>query len=300
MEIPKRKPPEKTTSLPSVPKRTISSTQIAKPAASATPKKTFSVASIRPEFAGEKVLLYADTGMGKSTLSALSPKSVFLDLDNGCTKLRHPVTGEPLKIIPGVESFADVRAVLQQPDIFKDFDTVVIDNVTVLQDMAEQQVCKSIPMKGGQYASNIEGYGYKEGYKHLYDIMRFILQDCDALARQGKNVVLIAQANPNKIANPGGEDFLCQGPRLYAGKPSIESLFCEWSDHILYINYQDVTVSKQKKATGGSVRAIYTQPEVYFRAKTRQLKSGNFLPPMISFADMRDDSLWKFMFAEGK
>jgi hypothetical protein len=236
--------------------------------------------------------------MGKSTLAALSPKSVFLDLDNGCTKLRHPATNELLKVIPDVLTFEDVRAVLQQPDIFNGYDTVVIDNVTVLQDWAEQTVCKTIAMKGGQHATNIEGYGYKEGYKHLYDVMRFILQDCDTLARQGKNVILIAQANPNKIANPGGEDFLCQGPRLYAGKPSVESLFCEWCDHTLYINYQDVFVSKTKKASGGSTRAIYSQPEIYFRAKSRQLKNGNFLPPVISFESKTDDSLWKFMFGE--
>jgi hypothetical protein len=294
MEIPKRNPP------PTLPKRTISSAQIAKPQAAATQKKQFSVSTIKPEKSGEKIIIYADTGMGKSTLAALSPKSVFLDLDNGCTKLRHPATNELLKVIPDVLTFEDVRAVLQQPDIFNGYDTVVIDNVTVLQDWAEQTVCKTIAMKGGQHASNIEGYGYKEGYKHLYDVMRFILQDCDTLARQGKNVILIAQANPNKIANPGGEDFLCQGPRLYAGKPSVESLFCEWCDHTLYINYQDVFVSKTKKASGGSTRAIYSQPEIYFRAKSRQLKNGNFLPPVISFESKTDDSLWRWMFQEVK
>lgn len=297
MEIPKRniKPP-------TVPKRSISSAQIKSqsPAVSSTPKKVFAVTTIKPEKAGEKTLVYADTGMGKSTLAALAPKSVFLDLDNGCTKLRHPITGEKLKVVPGIETFADVRTVLQQPDIFKDYDTIVIDNATVLENWGEQYVCTTIPTKGkgNYYVSDIEGYGFKEGYKHLYDTMRLILQDCDNLAKQGKNVVLLVQANPNKIANPGGIDFLCQGPRLYAGKPSIEALYCEWADHVLYIAYQDVTVAKDKKATGGSVRAIYSQPEIHFRAKSRQLKTGDFLPPVISFNDRTDDSLWKFMFGK--
>jgi hypothetical protein len=295
MEIPKRN------KIPTVPKRTISSTQIKSqgPVTTSTPKKVFAVATIKPEKAGEKTLIYADTGMGKSTLAALAPKSVFLDLDNGCAKLRHPITGEKLKVVPNIESFTDVRMVIQQPDIFKDYDTIVVDNVTVLQDWTEQYACTTIPLKGGKYfVSNIEGYGFKEGYKHLYDAMRLILQDCDTLAKQGKNIILIAQASPNKIANPGGIDFLCQGPRLYAGKPSIEALYCEWADHVLYIAYQDVQVAKDKKATGGSTRAIYSQPEIHFRAKSRQLKTGDFLPPVISFNDRTDDSLWKFMFGK--
>lgn len=295
MEIPSRTKP------PTIPKRSISSAQIKSqgPAVTSVPKKVFAVATIKPEKAGEKTVIYSDTGMGKSTLAALAPRPVFLDLDNGCTKLRHPITGEKLKVVPGVESFADIRTALQQPEIFKDYDTIVIDNVTVQQDWAEQHVCTTIPTKGkgNYYVSNIEGYGFKEGYKHLYDVMRLILQDCDTLVRQGKNVILIAQANPNKIANPGGEDFLCQGPRLYAGKPSIEALYCEWADHILYIAYQDI-IAKDKKATGGSVRAIYSQPEVHFRAKSRQLQTGDFLPPVISFNDRTDDSLWKFMFGK--
>lgn len=289
MAIPVRK-------IPAVPGRKPMSIPVKQPTPRVqAPKKVFTVEAMKSSTMGEKILIYAETGMGKSTLASLAPKPAFIDLDNGCAKLRDPVTGGQLVGVPGVETFQDVRTVLQQPGIFVTNDTVVIDNATILQDLAEYQVISTVATKGGKLVPNIEAYGFKEGYKHLYDVMKSILQDCDNLIKQGKNVIIIAQANPNRIANPSGEDYLCQGPRLYSGKPSIEAMFCEWADHILYIAYQDVFVSKDKKATGGSTRVIYTQPEVYFRAKSRQLKNGGFLPPIISFSSPADGSLWTFM-----
>lgn len=256
-------------------------------------KKVFKVGTPEVSNRGYKILLHADTGMGKSTLAALAPKPVFIDIDRGCGDLLDSL-GQRVQPIPGVETFQDVRAALQQTDLYDSFDSIVIDNVTILQDLAELDVVDTIPTDKGQKVKNLLGYGWNAGYKHLYNHMKLVLADCDALVAAGKNVILIAQSNPNKIANPAGEDYLCQGPRLYAGKPSIEALYCEWSDQLFYITYQDI-FTKDKKASGGSTRVIYTQPEVYFRAKSRRLHDGSQLPAAVAFSDITDRSLWALM-----
>lgn len=238
---------------------------------------------------GERILWYGDTGIGKSSINLMAPKPVFLGLDEGAGRLHHPVTGKPPKRIENLETFADVRAALQQVDLFDSYETVVIDTVTILQDWAEPHMFATVPGPKGITVRNIEGYGYNKGYKHLYDKMKEILVDCDNLIRLGKHVSLIAQATPNRISNPGGEDFLRDGPRLYAGKPSIEALYCEWADHILRIAYQDSFV-KEKKISGETTRAVFTQPEVYFRAKSRTISE-----PVVSFEDPADDSIWVFI-----
>ena len=245
----------------------------------------------------ERVLLYADSGMGKSSLAMLAPKPVFIALDEGVSKLRHPVTGAPADYIPGVETFQDVRAVLHQLDLFDPFETVVIDTVTKMQDLAEPYVCQTIPKENdGGRVTSLVGYGYNKGYKHLYDVMRLILADCDELIRRGKNVILIAQASPHTIANPGGLDFLRDGPRLHIDKSwSIEAMYCEWADHVLRIDYTGVFVDKDKKVGGDTERAIYVKPELYFRAKSRTIDE-----PIISFRDKADDNIWKFIFGEDK
>ena len=257
-----------------------------------TPAKKFKITDWDAADEGEKIIIYADTGMGKTTLASLAPDPVFLGLDEGGRKLRHPVTGELLRVIEGVETYQDVRDVLQQVDVFDNNETVVIDTVTILQDWAVPHMLTNITKEKGGRVTNIVGYGYNKGYQHLYDLMKFILQDCDRLIHQGKNVILIAQAAPNKVSHPGGEDYLRDGPRLYAGKPSTEALYCEWADYILRISYQNMWV-EDKKVRGNMVRAIFTQQEVYFRAKAR---TDPPMEPVVSFEDPQDDSIWKFIF----
>jgi len=242
---------------------------------------------------GERIIIYGETGLGKSTLSLTSPKPVFLGLDEGAGKLRHPVTGEPPQRIQGIKTFEDVRTVLQDVKLFDKCKTVVIDTVTMLQNWAETYVVKAIPTEKGVRVKNLMGYGYNKGYKHLYDVMNLILQDCDGLIRRNKNVILIAQAALHNVPNPGGEDFLRAGLRLHVDKSwSIEGLYSEWADHILRIDYHNTFV-KEKKVSGSTERAIYVQPEVYFRAKSRTIKE-----PVVSFETEADDSIWNLIFGE--
>jgi len=260
----------------------------------ALPAKKFSVKSWSGQGEGEKIMLYGDTGIGKSSLAILSPDPVFIGLDDGARKLRHPATGEPVKCIAGVETFADVLSVLGQRDVFEGFKTVVVDTVTILQDWAEPYVFQTIPGPKDIRITNLESYGYNKGYKHLYDTMKLILVACDGLVRVGKNIIFVAQSFPSRIANPGGEDFLREGPRLHVDKTwSIESLYCEWCDHILRVNYFNSFVAKDKKITGDTQRAVYVQPEVYFRAKSRTIKEA-----VVSFETSADPSIWKFVFGD--
>lgn len=261
----------------------------------AAPAKRFSVAKCGSD-KGKKIIIYGDTGMGKTTLSMLAPKPVFIDIDQGADELDHPITGEKADHIPGITTFLDVRTALHQLDLFDNFDTVVIDNITVLQDLAEQYTFDTIFTDKGQKAKNLHSYGYNKGFKHLYDTMRFILIDCDELIRRGKNVILVAQSAPHKISNTGGEDFLRDGPRLHIDKNvNIEAMFCEWVKYILRIGHPESFVDEDKKITGEATRVIYALPELHFRAK---FLNGD--KPVISFKNKADDSVWQFLFVGGE
>lgn len=251
---------------------------------------------------GKRIIIYADTGIGKSTLARLAPVPVWLGLDDGAGELKKPGTDDPLDRIPGLKTFADVRTALQQVSLFNNFKTVVIDHTTILQDWAIDHVINTIPTKGGDHVANIEAYGWKEGYRHLYDVMRGPLADCDELIRRGKNVILIAQGATHRVQHPGAVDYLRAGPRLYGGKPSVEALYCEWASYILRIDYHNVFISKERKISGATERAIYVQPEVWFRAKTRTPwydKDGDVIST-VTFQNPDDDSIWQFIFDGGE
>ena len=256
------------------------------------PKKKFTVGEWTPEGEGKKILIYADFGMGKTTLAAMLPLPVFIGIDDGGRMIKNPLTGEHLQRVEGVESFEDIRSVLQSPSVFDSFDTIIIDTVTDLEKWALPYMFTHVPGPKGSVCKNIEGYGYNKGYRHLYDTMRLILQDCEPLVRAGKNIVLIAQNKNIKVANPAGDDYLRDGPSLYSGMPSIVDQYCEWVDYIFKIGYSYITV-ESKKAAGSTERVIYTQPEVHYIAKARTP-----LDAEIPFSEPSDDTIWKELFGE--
>jgi len=251
---------------------------------------------------GEKIILYAETGMGKTTLASMAPDPVFIGLDDGGRKLRHPQTGELLRHIPDVNTFEDVRTALNAC-LTLDCKTVNIDTGTILESpYAEDYVLRTVKGPQNSTCKSLEGYGYNKGAKHLYDAMRLPLLDCDRLIEAGKNVIVICQSVNNKVANPAGEDFLRNEPRLaHDRKYSNLLMWCEWADHILRIDYQGTWVKKKTKdanfgkVSGDTTRVVQTKEEAYFKAKSRTLDD-----PVISFSTKDDDSLWQLLFNQSE
>ena len=294
--MPKKLPPEpgmpgKTKTVPTLPDKYLRKpTPLKKPLA----KKKFKVETYAVENQGERIVLYADSGLGKTTLVSLIEGVVFIDLYGGSDKIKHPVTGEPLLYIPGVETFQDVRDALQSPELFENYGTICIDTTTRLEQLAEPWIFANVLASKGRRVKHLKEYGWNEGYYHLYNAMRLILQDCDNLIHRGKNIILTAQSSPTKVANAGGEDFLKDAPRLYDGKPSNVAQVVEWADHVFRIGYLNLAV-EEKKASGTTERGIYTDGEVYFVAKSRTISPEY---PVIRFENPQDDSIWKFLFGD--
>jgi hypothetical protein len=265
----------------------------ARPQPGKPPTKTFTIEKWDGSTSGEKIIIYADHGMGKSTLASMAPNPVFIGLDDGGRKLRHPQTGELLNHIPGVETFEDVRAALDAC-LDLDCETVVIDTITELELLGEPYTFKTVPGPKGSTVKNLEGYGYGKGHKHLYDTMRLPLLNCDKLVAAGKNVIAIAQLGCNKRTNDIGEEYLKEGPQLYHSEKgtSILNLWGRWADHIFRITTQSVVVPDgKKKAVGDVTRIINTVGGLSYEAKSRTLDD-----PVISFATKDDDSLWQMLF----
>lgn len=255
--------------------------------------KKFAVSEWSGDKEGEKIIVYAKHGMGKTTLSALAPKPVFIGIDDGGRKIKDPRTGEDLKHIPDVEDFQDVRDVLHQHEVFDDCETIVIDTVTALQHMGLDYTFLTVKGPKNLKCTNIEQYGYHKGYRHLYDTMHHILGDLDPLVKRGKNVILVCQMIPIKISNPGGEDFLCNTPELQTDpKANIAADYMDWVDHIFMVDHANVTAEGGKAvATGG--RVIRVHPEIHFEAKSRTLGPEY---ATVAFEHNQDDSIWQFLF----
>lgn len=257
-------------------------------------KKQFKIEPWTGDKEGEKIILYAVSKMGKTTLSALAPDPVFIGVDDGGRKIKHPITGKDLNRIPDINNFQDIRDAINWFAISKNGKTLVIDTITETEQWSLPHMFKTISGPKGMTVTNLEGYGYNKGYQHLYETMRLILSDCDKVIKAGKNVIMVAQGWPSKYTHPEAEDFLKDGPQLSTRTPSNLAQFVAWADHILRIDYQHVQV-ENKKATGTTERVICVKPEVWFIAGSRTI------PPeydVVSFENPQDNSIWKLIFGD--
>lgn len=268
--------------------------------------KKFAIQDWTGKGEGEKLLIYGPSGVGKTTLVAMMQEHiagdvVFIGLDDGARKIKHPVTGADLKHVPGIESFEDVQDVLQQDGLWKPGTACVIDTVTKLESVGEEFMFRTIKKEKGDKATNLEDYGYGKGYKHSLDTMRSALQSLDRLIRKGVHVVLLAQESAVRIANAEGIDYIQDGPKLHHNNQHSTRLeVCEWADHVLRIGYHNmiVTTDNPKVANRGRVkgeatRAIYTAFEHAHFAKSRTLTD-----PVVSFEGPDDDTLWRILFGD--
>lgn len=292
MELPARPPKKPATKLPPKPPES------KKEKAARKPRKAFAIKTWDTAAEGERIILYGDSGMGKTTLAALLKRPVFIPLDRGSSKILHPVTGEPLKYVEGIDTFDDFRDVLRQHDLFEDRDDVVIDTGTLIDPLALRWTIENIPHEKGYPITGIESYGWGKGYRHVYDTMLLPLADLDQLSRAGKNIIIICQMAQTEIANAGGENFLCDIPKLPdrhgTGTPSVWGVYCEWADHVLKIDYDNIK-TKDGKAVASNSRVIRVHPEAHFKAKSRTISLEY---PVVTFDDPTDDSIWKFVWPE--
>src|SRR3990167_488376 len=237
--------------------------------------------------APQAVVIYGPGGVGKTSLAALAPNPVLIDIEKGTLHL-------DLKRIDGIETFADLRACLQS-DVLDGYGTVVVDSGTKAEELAVAHTLLTVPHEKGHRVDNIEGYGFGKGPTHVYDTFLLLLADLDMNRRKGRNVILICHDCTESVPNPAGEDWLRYEPHLQrpkSGKASIRNRVVQWADHCLYIGY-DIIVDKDGKGKGGGTRTIYPVERPTHIAKSRTLKEP------VSFEGPDDASIWTAIFGEG-
>lgn len=273
------------------------------------PTKTFKVQPWTGEGEGEKIVGYGDTGLGKTTLFSMMPRPVFIGLDDGGRRIINPKTQKPIDHIPGIGTYEDVRAALQQINLFPKGSSCVIDTFTLFERITEQYVLETVEKPKGGKAKNIKAFGWNDGSSHVLDAIRLVLQDFDALIRRGVNVGLICQEQATSISNPEGIDYLQACPRLHHDRQySIMLETCAWADHVFRIGYLNTNVHTEgqrvigKVASRDATRAIYITGAMDYRAKSRTLhkfiSEDGELATYVPFTNPADSSLWNFIFGE--
>lgn len=276
------------------------------PSASHTHKKFEITESI--EKRGKRIVLYAPGGWGKTSIAAMAPGAVIVDLERRTSHVAEKLakhnfplrrvaniglteSSNPEESIDAAQGFADVRHVLHNYDLWQPGMTVVIDSMTKLEEWCWSWVVRNIKGDRGVQVNEIEGYGYGKGYTYGFEQMTKVLQDLDVLSGRGVHSILICHDCVANFDDPAqvGEHKRYE-PRLYrsgSGNTDTRLRVREWADGVFFGTY-DMKREKDGRVVGQGTRVIYTQERPGFMAKSS-------LPPQhfqVSVQHEYDGTIW--------
>ena len=206
-----------------------------------------------------KVVVYGPEGIGKSTLAAHFPRPVFIDTEGSTRHMDVSRTDKPSSWTMLMEQVQYVRS---DPGVCS---TLVIDTADWAEQLCIASICADKKLSG------IEDMGYGKGYVYLAEEFGRLLNLLEEIVGRGVHVVLTAHAMMRKFEQPDEMGAYDRWELKLQKKTS--ALVKEWSDLLLFANYQPMSVAtdekgKKFKAQGGR-RVIYTSHHPCWDAKNR-------------------------------
>lgn len=205
----------------------------------------------------QKVVIYGQHGVGKTTLASHFPEAVFIDTEGGTSEY-------DVARLPTPQSWEMLIQELQWAGTNCVGGTLVIDSIDWAESLCITYVCQQ------KEWTDIEAPGYGKGYVAVKDEFRNLLKWFDWLNAMAVNVVLIAHDQITTITTPDNTT----GYSVYGLKLSKHAtpLIKEWADAVLYCHYkQTILVDKNDKARalGGTERVIQCNHTATIDAKNR-------------------------------
>jgi len=218
----------------------------------------------KPAHRAVMVTICGEGGMGKTSLAAAFPSPVFLRLEDGMESLgadapmAFPLVGTSREI-------EEQLLMLGRED--HDFKTVVIDSVTKLNILIEQEVVAGDPKKPMSINQALGGYG--AGLGAVAERHRRIKTICDQLVQyKGMNVVFIAHADSETVELPDQDAYTRYTFRM--NKRSV-SHYSDDVDVVAFIKLKTFTSGdgNRKRATTTGERIITCYPTPNHISKNR-------------------------------
>lgn len=204
-----------------------------------------------------RMVIFGPEGIGKTLLSAHAPNPLLMDIEDGSTQL-------DVHRISNIQSWEEAMAIIEEvaktPGICETF---VVDTVDRLEQLCIKYVCTKFKQ------NSLEAFPYGRGYNILGEEFTKFLTACDQVIAAGINVIIVAHAKMRKFEQPDEMGSYDRWELKLTRQ--VSPLIKEWSDLLLFANYQTVIVTSEnntRKPTGGK-RVMYASHHPAWDAKNR-------------------------------
>jgi len=208
----------------------------------------------------DRILMYGVGGCGKTTFFAEAPRPIFLDTQEGTTRL-------DVGRFPQPRTWEDVHdAVDELLSTQHQYQSFIID----LLDDVEQMLFASLCKRDGVASIGEYGGGYNKGFDAALAEWRVLVAKLERLqSERGMLIGMVAHCTTKTIKNPEGEDY-DRYTLLLAEKS--HGFLRGWCDTVLLARHEVVLRTDRKKRTRGistGARVIHTVETAAYVAKNR-------------------------------
>ena len=201
----------------------------------------------KTETTGRRILIYGDSGLGKTTFAVSAPNPFVFDFSNDLSDLTQEFQKKRPRTIDVFQEALAEKEIGQ-------FGTIVIDKLDDLNRMIESQVARDAGKK------SFGDFSYGKGHDLVLPILLRIRDQLDWVRRTyGCHIILTADCVINTIPQPGGDTYMQYGLNL---AKKIAPVWTGWCQEVLWAHYES-TVEKGQgfqpgKIRGGTNRYIAT------------------------------------------
>lgn len=204
------------------------------------------------------ITVYGVEGVGKTTWACGSPNPIVVDIEGGSSQV--DVTRIESNQLKNYQNA--IEAINHAAK--SDFDTIIIDSLSKLEELVWEETCKRKSVNGKTYKS-VEDFGYKQGYIFALDEWQHFINTCISARDAGKNVILVAHNTTKKFDDP----TMIEGYTRYEIDlhPKAAGLIRKYVDAVLFANYK--TLVKDGKGLETGERLLFTERRPGHDAKNR-------------------------------
>jgi phage nucleotide-binding protein len=207
-----------------------------------------------------RLMIYGQRGVGKTTFAAGAPHPIFIATEDGTAHLnvaRFPIPKQWEELVQCLSVLAKEK---------HEYQTVVIDSLDWVEQLAQQQIAKESNVK------RVADMPFGQGYKQTAELMFLFLKYLNVLYNQGLHIILIAHSDIKSFNNPAGHSY-----DMYQTKINAQAVapFKEWCDVVGFAYFETHTTQiregAQHRIIGESYgkRILITEQQAFCEAKNR-------------------------------